>query len=173
MAQGAMQPVPGSAAMPQVALRDIHLPEPVSWWPLAPGWWLLAALIVVLAVMLVRRHRQRRQLRFAQAQLEQALARWKEHQDGHRFASDVSVLLRRLAMSRFARRKVAGLTGSRWLEFLAAQAPGTVAEGFRKGAGKSLLEAPFNPQARVDAVALAALCRDFIRGLPTHGASQQ
>ena len=22
-------------------LRDIQLPEPISWWPLAPGWWVL------------------------------------------------------------------------------------------------------------------------------------
>ena len=25
----------------QLPLRDIHLPEAVSWWPLAPGWWFL------------------------------------------------------------------------------------------------------------------------------------
>ena len=25
-------------------LRDLHLPEMVGWWPLAPGWWFLIAL---------------------------------------------------------------------------------------------------------------------------------
>ena len=36
-------------ANPLDQLRDIHLPEPISWWPLAPGWWLL--IIIALALM--------------------------------------------------------------------------------------------------------------------------
>ena len=33
---------PNDAA--QLALRDIHLPGLIAWWPPAPGWWLVAAL---------------------------------------------------------------------------------------------------------------------------------
>ena len=40
-------------------LRDIHLPEAVSWWPLAIGWWVLGFLaiiaIAVLAYIVLRR----------------------------------------------------------------------------------------------------------------------
>ena len=28
-------------------LRDIQLPDAVSWWPLAMGWWLLLLVMVV------------------------------------------------------------------------------------------------------------------------------
>lgn len=39
-------------------LKDIQLPEPVSWWPLAYGWWVLIGLVVcALAVWLVRRYK--------------------------------------------------------------------------------------------------------------------
>ena len=33
-------------------LRDIHLPEPIGWWPLAPGWYLLGFFVLSLAVIL-------------------------------------------------------------------------------------------------------------------------
>ena len=28
-------------------LRDLHLPEAIGWWPLAPGWWVELAIVVV------------------------------------------------------------------------------------------------------------------------------
>lgn len=42
-------------------LKDIQLPEPVSWWPLAYGWWVLIGLVVfALAVWLVRRYKNQK-----------------------------------------------------------------------------------------------------------------
>ena len=31
----------------QIPLRDLHLPEAIGWWPLAPGWWILIAIALV------------------------------------------------------------------------------------------------------------------------------
>jgi hypothetical protein len=39
-------------------LRDIHLPLPPSWWPPAPGWWGLAALVVLVLLLAAWRWRQ-------------------------------------------------------------------------------------------------------------------
>jgi hypothetical protein len=38
---------------PLAALRDIHLPEAVSFWPLAPGWWIALGIMVGLAVAIL------------------------------------------------------------------------------------------------------------------------
>lgn len=45
----------GSALQdPLPQLRDIHLPDPVSWWPPAPGWWILAIIVVTTLFFLSR-----------------------------------------------------------------------------------------------------------------------
>jgi hypothetical protein len=31
---------------PLAELRGIHLPDPISWWPLAPGWWVLIIIFI-------------------------------------------------------------------------------------------------------------------------------
>mgnify|MGYP001824665194 FL=1 len=36
-------------------LRDIAEPSPVSWWPLAPGWWCLLAVLAITVILLVLR----------------------------------------------------------------------------------------------------------------------
>ena len=39
-------------------LKDIHLPGAVLWWPPAPGWWVLAGLVLVLMVIAWIRYRR-------------------------------------------------------------------------------------------------------------------
>ena len=50
------------APNPLDQLADIHLPDPVSWWPLAPGWWMLLGLAVsiFIAVALLVAARKRK-----------------------------------------------------------------------------------------------------------------
>ena len=44
----------------QIPLRDLHLPEAISWWPLAPGWWVVIGLTMVLIGVILQRYLERR-----------------------------------------------------------------------------------------------------------------
>jgi len=95
-------------------LRDIHSPPPVSFWPPAPGWWILALLIIlgIVGGWLFYRWQKKRALQKAALielnQLQQSLS---DGQDLSIFSAQISTLLRRLALAQFNRDEVAGLTG--------------------------------------------------------------
>jgi hypothetical protein len=137
-------------------LRDIHLPAEPSWWPPAPGWWLLAA--VALAVMAwlawraLRRARLQRRRRRLRAAWAEAVARHAPEQ-GAALVAELSLLLRRAA-KRHAPKALA-LQGEAWLEFLDAGDP---QRPFRDGAGRLLLDGPYRPHlAAAEAQQLAEL----------------
>jgi len=112
-----MNPTPD----PLAGLRDIHLPEAVSFWPLAPGWWLVAAGLVALGVAaLWLRHRRRESVRRAAVgELEALRTDYERDGDGAALAERLSALLRRVALVRFGRARVAPLHGEGWRAFLA------------------------------------------------------
>jgi type VI protein secretion system component VasK len=107
-------------------LRDIHVPYVSHWWPLAPGWWGLLALlfiaIVVIVVLLRRRAAWRRHVEATLADVRAAQARHAKDGDATAFAAAASQLLRRVARERDARS--VSLKGSAWHDALAAMAPG-------------------------------------------------
>lgn len=107
-------------------LRDIHLPAPVSFWPLAPGWWALAA-IVAMAVVTVawawRRHR-RSVRRLALRELAVLEARYGAADPCVALAVSLTTLIRRVALRQSTRSSVAGLHGEPWVEFLCTNAKG-------------------------------------------------
>lgn len=149
-----------TAALAQ--LRDIHLPEPVSWWPPAVGWWLLASAIAltlgVIWLILALRARRRDQRR-ALALLAQMERQFQKTQDAIAFAAQVSRLLRRVAVMHFPAEHPAGLTGEAWLDFLDR----TGGDGaFRNGPGASLVTAPYRPHGDFDAAALTQVVRRWL-----------
>ena len=145
-------------------LRDIHLPDGPSFWPPAPGWWLLGAVLIALlawaAVVALRRyrlHRQRQQVLMALANLEHDLA--CEHATAA--MARISILLRRLALLRFPRRQVAALTGNAWLRFLDESG----GEGrFVEGPGRVLAAGPYQRSlpADLDITGFVALLREWV-----------
>lgn len=149
------------AAPDSLPLRDIHLPEAVSWWPPAPGWWLLLCLAALLVFAALRRRRRMR--RSALGRARRALAEIKHEfdprSDRSGLAKALSVLLRRLAMSLYGRREAAALTGEDWLAFLDQKVGG---HEFTRGAGRSLIEAPYRPNPEYDHAALLQLVSGWI-----------
>jgi hypothetical protein len=143
------------ASSPPVAmLRDIHDIPPIPWWPPAPGWWLLAIAVTLLA-LLVWRSRARLSLRIpipgitlgswrweAAAALRELKRRAGKGQDARETLGELSELLRRIAMARVGRPACAGLVGTAWLDWLAANDP----NGFRwPEQGRILIDAPYAP----------------------------
>lgn len=102
-------------------LHDIVVPDPVPWWPPAPGWlWLLGlALVLALAVLLAgfvrwQKRRYRREALADLARLELAAPR---RPPGATLAA-LAELLKRSALTAYPRRDVAALTGPAWFAFL-------------------------------------------------------
>lgn len=110
-------------ADPLAGLRDIHLPEPVSLWPLAAGWWMVLGAVVAIALTaeLLRRRRLASLRAAALRELNDLEKDWQRSSDSARLAFDLSSLLRRVALTRFPRAQVAALAGVHWSAFLQGQ----------------------------------------------------
>lgn len=136
-------------------LRDIHLPDSPSFWPPAPGWWIVFALLVMVLLWAVvvwrRRIARKRQQQRLMALFDQ-LPLPARKGDTPAYLTELSSLLRRLAVAKYGRRRVAPLKGSEWLEFLGSTLePGGAetrsSEGhlFDEDMGRLLSEGPYRP----------------------------
>lgn len=145
-------------------LRDLHLPDPIGWWPLAPGWWFVILLAAAGLVWLLRRAWRNRQRnaprRFAVRELATIEKNFLEHRNPVVLARELSELLRRSMLAYAPRHEVAGLTGESWLEWLDRDLP---VPYFHTEGGKSLLRLPYrDPHSDVgdfDITALLAAVR--------------
>lgn len=147
-----------------LSLRDIHLPDPISWWPPAPGWWIVLGLFLTLMVavwVFVRWKASRRFRYLALEHLEQLAIDFQKHQDNHKFTQNISVLLKRVCLVCFPRSQVAGLTGEEWLYFLDQNLP---EKPFSEGPGRALLLAPYQRQGdAVDVEGVLRVCRLWLK----------
>ena len=72
-------------------LRDIHLPQAVHWWPPAPGWWLVAALVLALTVWLSRYLQARYRRQYFRGESQDLLKEiWQNYQQGHELQAENS-----------------------------------------------------------------------------------
>ena len=151
-------------------LRDIHLPDPVSWWPPAPGWWMVLAAVITLILLvsfLRRRSRLLRWRREASSTISQLKRLHQQRPEtGRAVVEKISALMRRVAITRFPATEVASLCGDEWLSFLDGQTKNN--KSFQQGVGRLLADAPYRSRhVNIPEVeALIKLCDQWIAALP-------
>ncbi len=144
-------------------LRDIHTAAPVPWWPPAPGWWVLAALLLVLLVWLgrialarYRVHQRRRQMLGWVDQLNVNIDPGREPQA---YLSTLNRIFKLVALRAFPDQHCAVLNGQEWTDFLTEkmqQTPSVELLGV-------LASGPYDPAPRFDPELMSELARYWIR----------
>lgn len=147
----------------QLPLKDIHLPEAIGWWPPAIGWWLLAILIpLLIAVLYWLYKRLTRKTAIKTAKKNLATIKENPALDNNQKLRELSMLVRRVAITVSPRTEAASLTGRQWLEFLdksLTDAP------FSEGCGQLLADAPYRNTlpTELEISQLISLCEDWLK----------
>lgn len=124
-------------------LRDIHLPDAISAWPPALGWWLVLVLlpiVIVLVVLLFKRLTRKTPVRVALKLFKQI--KHNPELSPQQKITELSILLRRVAISVSPVQESASLTGEAWLHYLDSFLPSPL---FSQGLGRCLADKPYQP----------------------------
>ena len=134
----------------QLQLHDIHVPEQVSNFPIAPGWSILLALLVIGTFWLYKKRKQRIQLN---ASKKQALTVLENNPTLS--AKECITLLKWAAMQYINRQQLAKLYGQGFQDFLMNQLPEKHQASFTK-----LINTAFEAQYQAQKTATADIDRD-------------
>tara|TARA_B100000945_G_scaffold268501_1_gene229006 strand:+ start:315 stop:854 length:540 start_codon:yes stop_codon:yes gene_type:complete len=118
-------------------LADIHLPLEISYWPPAPGWWVLGFLCLLGIVYLIKTYLSRRYLKkickAALAELDDCYRQFSlaNRQDNDeeskvRYINEVNSVLKRVALVHYPHSRVAGLGGRDWVDFIKEKGDSTL-----------------------------------------------
>lgn len=170
-----------SVPLPPLVLRDIHLPDPIHWWPPALGWWILISIILMFLIIfygIIYRIKGNQLRKISLIMLDSIESDYKIHKNVYRLTGELSALLRRVSLALSERRvklalqneNIAGLTGEAWLRFLERDFPN---KPFSQGAGKVLIWVPFQRDDEKMATLLEGkmddllvLCRSWLMAMP-------
>ncbi|MCK5871390.1 MAG: DUF4381 domain-containing protein [Methylococcales bacterium] len=147
----------------ELPLRDIHLPEAISGWSLAIGWWVLLILIPLscfFGYWLFKRVTRKTAIKTAKKLLKNLKV--DDSQTAREKLEIISAVLRRVAMSLNSRSDCAGLTGEAWLLYLDSL---WEENAFSEGSGKILISGRFQKQQDdIDIDELITLTERWLKG---------
>ena len=135
-------------ADPLDALKDIYLPVEPHWWPPAPGWWIIAALIFAILWWFGRRlwayRVATRPIRAAQRIIDSLITEEAAATSNDAtLANQCNEVLKRLLVMALGMRTLTNQSGETWLRTLDQLSMTT---SFTQGAGSVLGEERFRPQ---------------------------
>uniref|UniRef100_UPI0026F0EBB1 DUF4381 domain-containing protein n=1 Tax=Malonomonas rubra TaxID=57040 RepID=UPI0026F0EBB1 len=148
---------------PLAGLHDLHLPEPISCWPPAPGWWMLLALLLLLLIGLLFIIRQRKKTllkRMTFEELNRLREEYRQTADSLQTIKQLSILLRRFCISYQPRSEAAALTGESWLRHLDRLGS---CQDFTSGVGRPLAFGPYQQQPAANMIPLIDLCENWLK----------
>ncbi|MFC4258603.1 DUF4381 domain-containing protein [Marinobacter lacisalsi] len=139
-------------------LRDIQPPPPAGFWPLAQGWWVLAALVMVTVIVAIvvgwRRYRRHAPKRAALARLYRYSV--PDH-PGPDWYAGLNRLLKEAALARHPAEQPAGLSGDQWVRFLARTS------GDPDQPWQQLVNASYRPHSELPPAQARQLAEHWIR----------
>ena len=147
-------------------LRDIHLPDAISWWPPAIGWWLLLVIIITALVLVPKLYRYLTYTplnRVAKQRFKNIIADYTNNKNELNFISAISQFLRQTAMSYYSREQVAQLTGEDWLASLNDL---TNENHFNQEIKQTLINAPYQKNFDVNAEQIITAVQNWLNELP-------
>ena len=144
-------------------LRDIHAAPEVPWWPPAPGWWVLALLMLILLIWLgsrllarYRAHQRRKQML---GWIDHLNASIDPQRDPQAYLSTLNRIFKLVALRAFPDQQCAVMAGNEWVGFLS---------GEMKGASSVesldvLVSGPYDPAPQFDSSVISELTRAWIK----------
>lgn len=145
-------------------LKDIHYPPPVSWWPLAPGWYFLGAALILTALFLgiwILRYRKRlKKRRQILAEFQRIKSKILKETDSVQVWGELSTFLKRFTLLIYPRQEVGGLHGEAWLRFLDAKGK---TNAFTTGIGSALITIPYQSQPPKEIEPLIDLIENWVK----------
>jgi len=144
-------------------LRDIHAAPQAPWWPPAPGWWVLALLILAGLVWLGSRLLARYRVR----QRRKQMVAWVDHLNTNidpqrhpqAYLSTLNRIFKLVALRAFPAQHCAALAGKEWADFLTSKMEGSPSvESLNV-----LASGPYDPAPQFDPGIMSELTRHWIR----------
>lgn len=145
----------------QQQMRDVHLPDAVSWWPLSTAWWLLIILLLCVlsyfSLRVIQKHRRNLYRKIASRELQSYYDVWRADKDAASYIQGANELLKRCVIS-FS-PMAAKLSGQAWTNILELHSTKPLSEKTTL----ALTESVYQAQPNVDVSALNQELSQWIR----------